>query len=100
VHEVHRHARIDQLTQRAGCLRRQRAAFRIRQFIVSCPVLEQVAEHVQRLRAGRLVLQEAEELLGGVRTLDRKMQVGDEERPLRHSLAGVISCQPPPWRIR
>ena len=58
------------------------------QVVVADPVLEQVAEDVERARAPRLLVQEAEELLVGLGALGGEVQVRDEERP-----AHLTSCR-------
>jgi hypothetical protein len=48
--------------------------------VVADPGLEQVAEDVQRIGAGRLLAQEAQEQVGDLRTAGVQVQVGNEQR--------------------
>ena len=58
--------------------------------VVADPRLEQIAEHVQRIRAARFAIEKREKQRGDLRTRRIQMQVGDEKR--RH---GAIVIRPP-----
>jgi hypothetical protein len=80
VHEGHRHAGIAHRAQ-ALCDGRERGAeARIVEHVVADPVLEQVAEDVERLRLRRLLGQESQEEGDDLRTAGVQVQIGDEER--------------------
>ena len=73
VHEIHRRARSDQRREplrRVACDR-----FVV---VVADPGFEQVAEDVERVRPGHLVLQEAKKTPGGSRAFVGEVQVGNE----------------------
>ena len=73
MHEVDRNAPRD-----CRELRRDPRIERIAQVVVARPVLEQVAENVERIGGGRYIAQEGGESLRRRRALGSQVQVGDE----------------------
>src|SRR5207244_1104309 len=65
------------------------------EIVVADPILEEIAEHVERLRAGRIVLEELEEALVRLRALLAEMEIRDEERAQR-----AVTLRRPPSSIR
>ena len=82
--EVHRHATVGQYLQ---CIGHRIGGGRGR--VVADPGFEQVAEDVQRIGAGCLLAQEAQEQVGDLRTAGVQVQVGNEQR----GHAGILGHQ-------
>src|SRR6185503_4294472 len=75
VHQVELHAAAAQVPEQAGDHGVERQA----EVVVADPVLEEVAEDVQRARGARLAFQKLDEALVRLRPLLGEVQVGDEQ---------------------
>jgi hypothetical protein len=75
VHQVQLYAAAAQVLEQAGDHGVERQA----EVVVADPVLEEVAEDVQRARSARLAFQKLDEALVRLRPLLGEVQVGDEQ---------------------
>src|SRR5690606_16853861 len=76
LHEVNRYALLHELAQQP----RDYGVERRVEVVVADPVLEEVAENVERLGTSRLALEEIDEALVGRRAIVGEMQIRDEQR--------------------